>query len=173
MNIDLTKILKNCPKGTKLYSIVHGEVSLIRSNDGLNYPIVVKLSNKAEERFTAKGKLFVNYNGECVLFPSREQRDWSKFTAPWYKKEKASLQTIEDKKLKNKVRFYVARDRSNNTLYIYLSKPRRDISKFYPSTNGSIIAIQDYFYKFGLNEKDFDNLKFEDEPVEVFLNLEN
>lgn len=79
----------------------------------------------------------------------------------------------EDKKPKNKVRFYVARDRSNNTLYIYLSKPRRDISKFYPSTNGSIIAIQDYFYKFGLNEKDFDNLKFEDEPVEVFLNLED
>lgn len=80
---------------------------------------------------------------------------------------------IDDKKPKNKVRFYVARDRSNSTLYIYLSKPRRDISKFYPSTNGSIIAIQDYFYKFGLNEKDFDNLKFEDEPVEVFLNLED
>ena len=94
--IDLTKILKDCPKGTKLYSIVHGEVSLIRSNDGLNYPIVVKLSNKAEERFTAKGKLFVNYNGECVLFPSRKQRDWSKFTAPWYKAEEIlSLKVTE------------------------------------------------------------------------------
>lgn len=80
---------------------------------------------------------------------------------------------IQDKKPKNKVHFYVARDRSNNTLYIYLGKPRRDISKFYPSSNGSIIAIQDYFYKFGLNEKDFDNLKFEDKPVEVFLNLED
>ena len=80
---------------------------------------------------------------------------------------------IEDKKPKNKVRFYVARDRSDSTLYIYLSKPCRDISKFYPSANGSIIAIQDYFYKFGLNEKDFDNLKFEDGPVEVFLNLED
>ena len=80
---------------------------------------------------------------------------------------------IEDKKPKNKVRFYVARNRSDSTLYIYLSKPRREISKFYPSANGSMIAIQDYFCKFGLNEKDFDNLKFEDGPVEVFLNLED
>lgn len=80
---------------------------------------------------------------------------------------------IEDKKPKNKVRFYVARDRSDSTLYIYLSKPCRDISKFYPSANGIIIATQDYFYKFGLNAKDFDNLKFEDGPVEVFLNLED
>lgn len=79
----------------------------------------------------------------------------------------------EDKKPKNKVRFYVARDRSNNTLYIYLDKPRRDISKFYPSAHGSIIAIQDYFSKFGLNHNDFKDLKFEDEPVEVFLNLED
>lgn len=74
---------------------------------------------------------------------------------------------------KNKVRFYVARDRSDNTLYIYLDKPRRDISKFYPSAHGSIIAIQDYFSKFGLNHNDFKDLKFEDEPVEVFLNLED
>ena len=28
-NIDLTKILKDCPKGTKLYSIIHGEVEFI------------------------------------------------------------------------------------------------------------------------------------------------
>ena len=26
-------------------------------------------------------------DGECCLFPSKEQRDWSKFIAPWYKKE--------------------------------------------------------------------------------------
>lgn len=29
-NIDLTKILKDCPKGTKLYSTIFGDVELVR-----------------------------------------------------------------------------------------------------------------------------------------------
>ena len=95
-NIDLTKILKDCPKGTKLYSTVHGEVSLISCNTILCYPIVVRLSNNTEESFTAKGKLLIDYNnGECVLFPSKDQRDWSKFSAPWYKKEKFDPKTLQ------------------------------------------------------------------------------
>ena len=81
--IDLTKILKDCPKGTKLYSMVHGEVSLINIGVRWNYPIIVRLSDNTEESFTARGKLLIGYdNSECVLFPSKEQRDWSKFTAP-------------------------------------------------------------------------------------------
>ena len=80
-NIDLTKILKDCPKGTKLYSLVHGEVEFQKSDFSFTYPIVVKLRNGFIESFTSNGKLFNNYDGECILFPSREQRDWSKFTA--------------------------------------------------------------------------------------------
>ena len=95
-NIDLTKILKDCPKGTKLYSTVHGEVSLISCNTILCYPIVVRLSNNREESFTAKGKLFIDCNnGECVLLPSKDQRDWSKFSAPWYKKSKFDPKTLQ------------------------------------------------------------------------------
>lgn len=85
-NIDLTKILKNCPKGTKFYSSVHGDIefiSLLDLNkilfaykDGRHYYDLIIRSN---------GKLF--YNGECIIFPSKDQRDWSKFTAPWYKKK--------------------------------------------------------------------------------------
>ena len=86
-NIDLTKILKNCPNGTELYSLVHGEVEFQKSNFSFTYPILVRLENGIVESFTSNGKLFENYNGECILFPSRDQRDWSKFTAPWYKKE--------------------------------------------------------------------------------------
>lgn len=33
--------------------------------------------------------------GECTLFPSKDQRDWSKFTAPWYKKEKFDPKTLK------------------------------------------------------------------------------
>lgn len=94
-NIDLTKILKNCPKGTKLYSLVHGEVEFQKSDFSFTYPIVVKLKNGIIESFTSNGKLFDNYDGKCVLFPSKEQRDWSKFTAPWYKKERFDPKTLK------------------------------------------------------------------------------
>ena len=94
-NIDLTKILKNCPNGTELYSLVHGEVEFQRSNYSFTYPILVRLENGIVESFTSNGKLFENYNGECILFPSREERDWSKFTAPWYKKDKFDPNTLK------------------------------------------------------------------------------
>ena len=95
-NIDLTKILKDCPKGTELYSTIHGEVTLIDSNDtSQHYPISVRLNDKTVEIFTSEGKLLNKFDGECILFPSREQRDWSKFTAPWYKKEKFDPKTLQ------------------------------------------------------------------------------
>ena len=94
-NIDLTKILKDCPKGTKLYSTIHGEVTLIDSNDtSQHYPISVRLNDKKVEIFTYEGKLLNKFDGECILFPSKNQRDWSKFTAPWYKKEKFDPKTL-------------------------------------------------------------------------------
>ena len=94
-NIDLTKILKDCPKGTKLYSTIHGEVTLIDSNDtSQHYPISVRINDKTVEIFTYEGKLLNKFDGECILFPSKDQRDWSKFTAPWYKKEKFDPKTL-------------------------------------------------------------------------------
>lgn len=82
-NIDLTKILKDCPKGTKLYSTIHGEVTLITSNDtSQHYPISVRLNDKTVEIFTSEGKLLNKFDGECILFPSKGQRDWNKFKAP-------------------------------------------------------------------------------------------
>ena len=94
-NIDLTKILKDCPKGTKLYSLVYGEVEFQKIELGLTHPIVIKLKNKIIERCDHYGKLHDNYDGECILFPSKDQRDWSKFTAPWYKKEKFDPKTLK------------------------------------------------------------------------------
>ena len=95
-NIDLTKILKDCPKGTKLYSTIHGEVTLIDSNDtSQHYPISVRLNDKKVEIFTYEGKLLNKFDGECILFPSKDQRDWSKFTAPWYKKERFDPKTLK------------------------------------------------------------------------------
>lgn len=93
-NIDLTKILKNCPKGFKLYSAVHGEVTFLSIEDG-EYPIGVLLKNdNCTAYYSSSGKAFTSY-GECVLFPSKDQRDWSKFIAYWYKKEIFDYKTLK------------------------------------------------------------------------------
>ena len=95
-NIDLTKILKDCPNGTKLYSLEHGEVSFLCINSKFTFhQIKVLLEYSSSTFYSANGKFCNNYNGECCLFPSREMRDWSKFTAPWYKKEKFDPKTLK------------------------------------------------------------------------------
>ena len=110
-NIDLTKILKDCPKGWKFYSSVYGDVEFVeilpnipfpnRSQENelyllktlmLERPIRLK-ADFFEYGISSAGK-HIKGVGECTLFPSREQRDWSKFTAPWYKKEKFDTKTL-------------------------------------------------------------------------------
>ena len=44
---------------------------------------------------TAQGLFSLECEGECVLFPSKDQRDWSKFTAPWYKKERFNPKSLK------------------------------------------------------------------------------
>lgn len=93
-NIDLTKILKDCPIGTKLYSPIFGEVDFkeIRSDD--KYAIITKKGSYTAT-FTEEGFYRADVDGECLLFPSKDQRDWSKFTAPWYKKERFDPKTLK------------------------------------------------------------------------------
>ena len=87
--IDLTKILRNCPKGFKLYSLVHGEVTFLGISEVSSiYSVNVKVDGLVVS-YTFDGKIHYYYGRECVLFPSKEQRDWSKFTAPWLKKEES------------------------------------------------------------------------------------
>ena len=87
-NINLTKILKNCPKETKLYSILHGEVKYVGINDKSPYKVEFKSEDGEIFGVTLDGRHLSYFNGECILLPSKDQRDWSKFTAPWYKNEK-------------------------------------------------------------------------------------
>lgn len=75
-------------------------------------------------------------------------------------------------KPKNNVHFYVARDK-NSELFLYMSKPFRGICRFHEYKNGCIVTNDDDFHNFGLNKNDYVNLKWEDEPVEVFINLED
>ena len=70
---------------------------------------------------------------------------------------------------RNKVHFYVARDK-NGDLWLYLGKPFRGDSEFY--TSSKVFCFTCDLSRFGLKYENFDSLKWEDEPVEVFLNLE-
>ena len=93
-NIDLTKILKNCPVGTKLYSPIYGEIYFEEMRSNGKYPIITITKSIYAATFTKEGFYYADEDGECILFPSKEQRDWNKFTAPWYKKEKFDPKTL-------------------------------------------------------------------------------
>ena len=76
--MNIAKILKYCPKGTKLYSTVFGEAKFSEI-----YPddmIVIIIKDNSKRVFHKDGSYF-DY-GECVLFPSKDQRNWSKFRLP-------------------------------------------------------------------------------------------
>ena len=78
------------------------------------------------------------------------------------------------RKYKNKVHFYVARDKTGH-LFLHIGKPERRTASFlsrYGSFIDSIANVSSFKY-FGLNPNDFKDLKWEDEPLEVFVNMEN
>ena len=77
-NLNLVEILKDCPTGTKLYSPAFGDVELDNIDILSDHPIRV-LYKYGDDSFSKDGRLFFNCDGECMLFPSKEQRDWSKF----------------------------------------------------------------------------------------------
>ena len=83
-NLDLTKILEGCPIGTKLYSTIFGNVSLKEIVSDCEYPIIMSQGIKTIP-ITKEGKYILYYDGECTLFPSKDQRDWSKFERFWDK----------------------------------------------------------------------------------------
>ena len=98
-NIDLTKILKGCPKGTKFYTPVWGKVVFIevKKYKKCLYPICINTNASTSYTCLAKdGRYITNREEtECILFPSKDQRDWSKFSAPWYRKEKFDPKTLK------------------------------------------------------------------------------
>ena len=77
-NLNLVEILKDSPKGIKLYSTIFGDVKFNHvEND--TYPIVLDVREGFTFRVSQDGRYLNDFSGECTLFPSKEQRDWSKF----------------------------------------------------------------------------------------------
>ena len=85
--INVAEKLKDCPKGTKLYSPLFGEVEFVRLEIGSpRFPIIVKVLNNgipySNVTFTTEGKRLNIEQSECLLFPSKDNRDWNKFRIP-------------------------------------------------------------------------------------------
>ena len=76
---------------------------------------------------------------------------------------------------KNKVHFYVAKDKdpfNEGLLTLWINKPERGVDIWYVGKSlARYIAAGSNLELFGLTPSDYDNLKWEDEPVEVFLTL--
>ena len=92
-NIDLSKILEGCPVGTEFYHVVYGKVWFddILNGDSDEYCFITfSLCDESHTviSVTKKGTFSMRYDGECLIFPSKDQRDWSKFERFWDKPDK-------------------------------------------------------------------------------------
>lgn len=94
-NIDLTKILKDCPEGTEFWSDNYGEVKFLCIEKDYDEPILVEVNDRRTEYYTKEGWWSKDFPASCLLWSSKDCRDWSKFTAPWYKKEKFDPKTLQ------------------------------------------------------------------------------
>lgn len=82
--LNLVEILENVPRGTKLWPPICGDCELVEIDGENTHPIICRTKSDGGdigcEAFTADGKFYCDYkNGECVLFPSKENKDWSTF----------------------------------------------------------------------------------------------
>ena len=100
--INIVEILKDKSRGTKLYSIVHGECTFEAITDEIfkiNFcNSKFGLSQSGECTLIKFGNMYDG--GECIIFPSKEMRDWSKFS--WKKGDvlisnDGSIEVIFDK----------------------------------------------------------------------------
>ena len=131
-NLNLVEILKDCPKGTKLYYTVYGEVEFDHIANSSKYPIVLKLKDREwYESLTSEGKLDIEHDGECLLFPSKEQRDWSKFKP---KKERFDPKTLRpyDRVL---VRYDSKKGQWRCTLFSHIIEDEKIPFRFVTSNN--------------------------------------
>ena len=77
--LNLIEILRDAPIGIEFYSIVHETVELVGVVNDVrpDYPIMLKAGTK---RFSLSSEgTLIKGIGECIIYPSKENRDWSTF----------------------------------------------------------------------------------------------
>lgn len=109
--LNLCEILKDCPTGTKFWSPVWGDVTFVQINDVGVFPIVLSAKSSSNISLRSNGKMYDIKEAECLVFPSKDQRDWSKFKVHT-EESKVSVKRFNPKEFKpfDKV---LIRDRGN------------------------------------------------------------
>lgn len=88
--MNIAEILKDAPKGTKLYSPLFGEVKLERVSD----VIIEVRAGESAAIFYTDGRYYQGYSdGECLLFPSEDKRNWNNVC---FLKSKAPVMVSDD-----------------------------------------------------------------------------
>lgn len=127
--INIAKILKDKPRGTKLYSSACGKCKLEEVDDKSFkisfYNSKFGFMNGGEGYLDKNGKLYDD--GECIVFPSKEMRDWSKFA--W---KKGDVLVSNDGKCK------VIFERFDDDTYTSF------VGKYYVECYGKNDELQDY-----------------------------
>lgn len=78
--INIANKLKYCKKGTKLYSPIFGEVEFENVDDKIEVIVHTDKEDICKAFFEKDGKYYMSYkNAECLLFPSKDNRDWNTF----------------------------------------------------------------------------------------------
>ena len=125
-NLNLVEILKDCPKGTKLYSTIYGEVELDNVNSEHIYPVKFVTSDAQKGIVTAQGLVFSDFDGECTLFPSKDQRDWCKFKPKKPKFDPKTLQPFDKVLVRN-----IYKDIWRCAFYSHKREPMEGLSGLY------------------------------------------
>lgn len=79
--MNIAEILKYCPKGTKLYCTLCGNAELGEITN-IGTIVIRKVADAISTSYTLDYEGRYSHSGECVIFPSKNQRDWNKFRLP-------------------------------------------------------------------------------------------
>lgn len=95
--LNLVEILKDCPKGTKFYSPLYGDIFFSHiAEDYYAKPVRFFSALSVEEAFYSNGKIEDCYpDAEIMVFPSKDNRDWSTFKVEKPKFDVLSLQPFD------------------------------------------------------------------------------
>ena len=94
--LNLCEILKHCPQGETFWSPMLDGVKFSCIDEERQMIIVETIEGHFTWEINADGTISIDEvtSPEVMLYPSKEMRDWSKFTAPWLKKERFDPKTL-------------------------------------------------------------------------------
>ena len=132
-NLDLTKTLEGCPKGTEFHSSSYGKIIFegITCNPNDNFPIEFR-DCKGGYVFLPKSGKYDYENAECIVFPSKDQRDWSKFERFW---DKPKVEKFDPKTLQPFDKILVRNSNWNSwvcDLFSHIKTNKPCLPCFYP-----------------------------------------